>query len=101
MQSVIHGVLQEEKERNVAMQAAHEQEIASLRRGNIKEKSRGGHLYYYLQYRQGDKIIDEYIGKDDESVRKVREETEKRKYLQGVLKRLRQEYKEICRIVKD
>jgi len=99
--SVIYGILEEEKQRNLEMQMAHKAEIASLRRGSIKIKYKSGRPYYYLQYRQGDRIIDEYLGKDNAAVDTVRKEIEKRKYLQGVLKRLHQEYREICRIVKD
>jgi len=101
MKSVIYGMLQEEKQRNLEMQKTYIAEIESLRKGSIKEKLKSGRKYFYLQYRQGSKVVDDYIGKDEAEVEKVRQEIEKRKYLQGVLTRLRQEYKEISLIVKD
>ena len=101
MQTVIHGMLQEEKQRNLRMQETHKKEIQSLRKGSIAKKSIGGQDYYYLKYRQGDKVKNDYIGKDEESVAEIRQEIERRKYLQGVLKRLQLEYKQIGKIVKD
>ncbi len=36
--------------------------LALLPKGTIKQKKIGGKTYYYLSYRQGKKIIDEYLG---------------------------------------
>lgn len=101
MASVIYGVLQEEKERNLNMQKAHQAEIDSLKKGSIHIKHNGEKPYYYLVYRKGSKIVQEYIGKDIEVVEKIKNEISKRKYLQDVVKRLKQEYKEISKIVKE
>ena len=48
-------------------------------------KNVSGHNYYYLRYRQGNKVKNDYIGKDEIAVKEVKQEIEKRKYLQGVL----------------
>jgi len=101
MQTVVYGMLQEEKQRNLAMQEAYRQEIMSLPKGVIVVKSISGNDYYYLKYRQDNKIKTDYLGKDKKRVERVRRGVEKRKYLQGVLRRLRAEYKQICKIVKD
>jgi hypothetical protein len=60
-----------------------------------------GNEYYYLKYRQNEKIKTDYLGKDIKAVESVQREIEKRKHLQDVLKRLRAEYKQICKVVKD
>ena len=101
MQSVIYDMLQEEKERNLKMQEAYQKEIEALRKGSIMTKCVSGHTYYYLRYRQGSKVKNDYIGKDKNLVEEVRREVERRKYLQGVLKRLRLEYRQIGKIVKE
>jgi len=101
MQTVVYGMLQEEKQRNLEMQEVYEKEIEALCKGSIMLKKVSGNDYYYLKYRQGNKVKNDYIGKDESVVEEIRKEIEKRKYLQGVLKRLKVEYKQISKIVKD
>lgn len=101
MPTVIYNTLKEEKQRNLEMQQTYMQEIAELRKGSIYEKVISGKTYYYLKYRQGDKVKNDYIGKDEETAAEVKREIERRKYLIGILKRLKQEYRQICMIVKE
>lgn len=101
MATVIYNTLKEEKQRNLEMQKTYTQEIESLPKGSIMTKTVSGKKYYYLRYRQGDKVKNDYIGKDESAVAEIRKGIEKRKYLQGVLKRLKLEYKQISLIVKD
>ena len=101
MKTVIYGMLREEKQRNLEMQEAYKSEIESLRKGSISVKKISGKSYYYLKYRQGNKVKNDYIGKDKLIVEDIKREIEQRKYLQKVLKRLRIEYRQICTIVKD
>jgi len=101
MKTVIYGMLHEEKQRNLAMQETYKQEIQSLPKGTIIIKNVSGNDYYYLKYRQGEKTKTDYLGKDIKAVESVKREIEKRKNLQDVLKRLRVEYKQICKVVKD
>ena len=101
MATVIYNTLKEEKQRNLEMQKTYVQEIELLPKGSIMTKTVSGHKYYYLRYRQGDKIKNDYIGKDEDVVAEILKEIEKRKYLQSVLKRLKLEYKQISIIVKD
>jgi hypothetical protein len=97
----VYGMLQEEKQRNLEMQETYKQEIMSLPKGSIIIKSVSGNEYYYLKYRQNQKIKTDYLGKDAKIIESVQREIEKRKHLQEVLKRLRVEYKQICKIIKD
>jgi hypothetical protein len=48
-----------------------------------------------------DEVKNDYIGKDKSVAEEVKSEVEKRKYLQGILKRLKIEYRQINTIVKD
>ena len=101
MQTVIFGMLQEEKQRNLEMQQTYKEEIEALPKGSIMIKRISGRNYYYLKYRQGSKIRNDYIGKDEIVMQEIKRKLEKRKHLQGVLKRLQLEYRQISKIVKD
>ena len=101
METVIYGVLKEEKQRNIEMQEAYIREIEALRKGSISKKIISGKTYYYLKYRDGNKIKNDYLGKSDFNVDAIKKEIERRKYLQSVLKRLKAEYRQICAIVKE
>ena len=101
MQTVVYGMLQEEKQRNLEAQETYRREIASLPKGSVVVKNISGNDYYYLKYRQDSKIKTDYLGRDKRKVERVKRKIEKRKHLQDVLKRLRLEYKQICKIVKD
>ena len=101
MPTVIHGMLKEEKARNLELQDIYSREIESLPKGSIMLKRISGKDYYYLKYWKNNKARMDYLGKDEALVEKIRFETKRRKHLQGVIKRLKIEYKEICKIVKD
>jgi len=101
MPTVIYGMLKEEKQRNLEMQEAYRREIETLRKGSIKPVEKSGKIYYYLCYRQGDKVKNDYIGRDESVAQEIERELEKRKHLQGVLKRLKTEYRQISIIVRD
>jgi len=94
-------MLLDEKQRNLEMQETYKREILSLPKGTIIVKNVSGNEYYYLKYRQNEKTKTDYLGKDIKAVESVQREIEKRKHLQDVLKRLRAEYKQICKIVKE
>ena len=65
--------------------------LSLLPKGRIKEKGGNGDPYYYLQYRKGKKIVDEYLGKDvPES---LSENLEERKKLESDLKKVREAIK--------
>ena len=101
MVSVVHGMLKEEKERNLELQALYLREIESLPKGAVIAKKISGRDYFYLKYWKDNRAHMDYIGKDEAVVEKIRFETKRRKHLQEVVKRLKIEYKEICRIVKE
>jgi len=101
MPTVIYGMLKEEKQRNLELQDAYAKEIELLPKGSLVEKRRNNKIYYYLRYREKDKVKTDYIGKHGCSIEDVRKGITKRKQLEVVVKRLKTEYKQICRIVKE
>jgi len=100
-ETVIYGVLKEEKQRNLEMQETSLNELNSLRKGRIRERVRNGKIYYYLQYRQEGRVKDDDIGTDESEIENVKSELARRKRLEDVMKRLKIEQKQICKIVKD
>ena len=103
MSTVIYGLLEEEKERNLEMQAIHQREIDSLPKGSIYRRRVGKskNMYHYLSYRENGKTIAKYLGKDEELITETRKNIAKRKHLEKIVKRLKLEYIQICKIVKE
>lgn len=71
-----------EQERNVVAR------LALLPKGSIQKKVVNKEIYYYLRYRKGKRVLDEYIGKNvpEELVKKL----EERKRLEKELKKIRE-----------
>jgi hypothetical protein len=65
--------------------------LALLPKGAIKEKHFGGEIYYYLTFRKGRKVIDEYLGKTvpESTTRGLAERKRLLKELKNVRKALR------------
>ena len=62
--------------------------LAILPKGNIKKKNIKGEVYYYLQYRKGRRVIDEYIGKKIPEL--LTEQLKQRKHLEADLLKARE-----------
>ena len=61
--SVLDEVLKEEYDRLIRMRIAMSFEYEALPKGSISKKNIRGCDCYYLQYREGDKVISKYIKK--------------------------------------
>ena len=99
-QTIIHGVLLEEKERNLLMQEQYKKEIELLPKGSIVKKINKSGEYFYLSYRNGANVISKYLGKDLDAINKINEKIEKRKHLKSIIKNLQLELKQIKKVVK-
>lgn len=93
---LIQSVVQNEAERNKNMIRQYEALIAELPRGSLICRKKE---YYYLKYREGGKIHDEYIGKDPEVIADIRTKLEQRKHYTEMLVALKQEQKAIQKIL--
>ncbi|MBM3248694.1 MAG: hypothetical protein FJZ10_04690 [Candidatus Omnitrophica bacterium] len=89
--NVLKGILSESKEYYLATRKKILEKIASLPKGNIKERVIAGKKYYYLQQRIGDKIAHKYLGKDkpEDILRQISE----RKSLKAELKKVEESLK--------
>ena len=61
---VLSGILKESKEyyRNIHKELNNR--IKLLPKGSIKKRNIYGKVYYYLQFRKGEKVIHKYLGKE-------------------------------------
>jgi hypothetical protein len=59
----IKGVLREELENSLRMQARYEQELSKLPKGSLVKRLIKGRDYYYLVYREDGKVCSVYRGR--------------------------------------
>ena len=60
---VLKGVLAESWDYYQNLKAQIEARVKSLPKGSVKKRVLNGKNYYYLQYRDGSKVIQKYAGK--------------------------------------
>ena len=81
-----------EKNRIEFMIDQYEKRLLILPKGTItKQENSSEKIYYYLKYREDDKVISKYI--QPESVKDLVSKIEERKHIESMLKPLRQELK--------
>lgn len=85
MNFILHTVRQE-KQRIEYMLEKYQDELSTLPKGTISEKAVGEKTYYYLKYRNGKKVVSQYISKEE--VEKVRALVEKRRHVEAMVKSL-------------
>ncbi|MBQ7377988.1 MAG: hypothetical protein IJW71_06715 [Clostridia bacterium] len=71
----------------------YSRELEALPKGSIKPKKVKDKIYYYLSFRDGDKVITKYIGKDEEALIPLREQLARRKQVEEILKKLKALYR--------
>lgn len=83
---VLKGILNDSKEYYEKEKKLLEKELSKLPKGNIKKRNIGNKYYYYLQHREGKKVIHDYLGKSKpkEMVKNI----ERRKILLSEVKKV-------------
>jgi hypothetical protein len=83
---VLKGILSESKEYYLDIKKKINKKLANLPRGSIKERKISEKKYYYLQYRDGKKVVHKYLGKNkpEELMNQLKE----RKILQNELEKV-------------
>ena len=89
--TLIAETVQNEKRRIEFMLDKYEKRLAKLPKGTIFERKSGDKVYYYLKYRDGKKVVSQYIPLDD--YEKIQGEISERKHIEKMLKSLREELK--------
>lgn len=62
MAIVLKGILADSKKHYLAVKRRIEARIGAIPKGSIKERVISGRKYYYLQRRDGDKVLHKYLG---------------------------------------
>ena len=97
--NMILTVITQEKKRIEYMIVKYKSEQKRLPKGSITEKSVGDRVYYYLKYREGKKVISQYISKSQ--INEVRAQIEKRKHIEAMLKSLQEELAIANRVLEE
>lgn len=90
----IKGVLKEELENSLQMEADYERELAKLPKGSLVKKKIKGHEYYYLLLREKGKVKFIYKGKvSKDEIRKYKEAKEYRAKYRKLLSQVKKQIK--------
>ena len=87
--NMILTTIVQEKERIEYMLTKYQEEHDRLPKGSISEKKAGDKTYYYLKYRDGKKVVSQYISKSQ--IDEIRAQIEKRKHIEAMIKSLQEE----------
>lgn len=86
---MILTTIAQEKKRIEYMLAKYQEEYDRLPKGSLSEKKTGDKTYYYLKYREGKKVVSEYVSKS--RIDEIRAQLEKRKHIEAMMKSLLEE----------
>ena len=96
--SVLDDVLKEEYERLSRMKTAMEAEYKELPQGYLSKKNIRGYDCYYLQHREGDRVVGVYVRED--AVPDYAQKIERRRNLKRSLSEIQNEMKKIEKVIK-
>lgn len=96
--SILMGVFQEELDRLNRQKAVYEADLKALPKGYISKKNIRGKESYYLQHREGSKVVSKYISAADLPV--IEAQVYRRKQLENSLRRVREDQKKLRRVLK-
>lgn len=85
---ILHTVKQE-KQRIEYMLAKYQNKLSDLPKGTISVKAVGEKIYYYRKYRDGKKVVSQYVSKKE--IEKVHALIEKRRHIEAMVKSLQEE----------
>jgi hypothetical protein len=94
--AVIFHVLKEEFERLQETEHGYSKAISDMPRGTPRVLPRRNKNYLYLEYRDGDRIVHNYIGpKDSDTAKEILEKVAQRKRYEKLLKETKSALKEV------
>ena len=98
---LVRAVFQDELERNRRLVERYEKEMLSLPKGSVFKRKLGNQEYYYLNYREGTKVVSRFLGNVNQyNLKELKSQLEKRKEYHQLLKKLKLEQKEILKELK-
>lgn len=87
--NMILTTIAQEKKRIEYMLRKYQEEYQCLPKGTLSQRKIGDRIYYYLKYREGKKVVSQYISKDDVEV--LRERIDKRRHIEAMIRSLQDE----------
>ena len=94
--AVIFHVLKEVFERLQETESGYAKAIADMPRGTPRVQQRRNKKYLYLEYRDGDRVIHEYVGPEEsDKAKEVLEQIEQRRRYEKLLKETKSALKEV------
>lgn len=98
---ILQGILKEELERLQKLHKHYIKEIAKLPKGCLIRKKIGHNIYFYLNYRNGQKSIFKYIGKlNKNEFRELSEKIEKRRKLRKLNIAVKKDISKLKKIIR-
>ena len=98
---VLKGILKEEEARLKEAGGSYEREIAKLPKGSLQLKRIKERDYAYRAYRQGERVVYEYLGDlKPEELKGVKQKIELRRRYEGKLREVRKNLREVRRMVR-
>lgn len=95
--SILMEVFKEEYERLERQKASYERAILELPKGYISKKNIRGKEAYYLQHREGKKVVSKYISASD--LKQIEEQVSRRKQFEKSLKRVDADMKKLRKVL--
>ena len=100
--SVLSDSIKDNLNRNLSNQELYLQQINSLPKGKIVIRKKRNSDYYYLQYRDKDKVIYDYLGPVSSfDISSLQNQINERNIYKDRLKNLKEEEKEMKKILKS
>lgn len=93
--SVLENVLEEEYGRSIRLCRLMEHELKLLPKGSIRVRKINGHEYYYLNHREGSKVLSDYLHTDE--VEAISSKVTRRKELTAAIKEQQRSQKQIVK----
>lgn len=84
--NVLRSVLKDSKDYYKKLDKEINKRLSRLPEGSIKKRNLKGHFYYYLQKREGQKVVHKYLGKDKPI--ELQKQLQERKELKAELKKV-------------
>jgi hypothetical protein len=101
MAEVIKGMLKEELERSYALEKKYEKKLKGYPPGYLLKRRLRDKLYYYLSFREGDRIRQKYLGSlSPEEVKGYKDRIKDKNYLKKQLQEAKQNIQYLKRLLK-
>jgi hypothetical protein len=89
--NLVKDIWKEELQRSKEILEIKMKRLTGLPKGSIQQRQRRNSVYYYLFYRDGNKVKSTYLGCDSEKIKQLREQIGQRKSLEESIIRTKED----------